>query len=66
MQEGSLVLMKDENAPPLRWKRGRIVSLIPGHDGISRVVRLRTAEGTLTRPLVKLCPLPTSEGPDSS
>ena len=64
VREGSLVLIKDDNLPPLRWKRGRIVQLSPGSDGIARVARVRTAEGMLDRPLVKLCPLPMGQPSD--
>lgn len=55
---GSLVLIK-ESTHPLYWRLGRIIRLHPGSDGVSRVATVKTATGTLTRPAVKLCPLPT-------
>lgn len=57
--EGSLVLLKDEQQPPLRWQLARIVKLHYGNDGVARVVTLKTAPGgTMQRPVVKICPLP--------
>lgn len=46
-----------EDRPPLKWALGRIVSLHPGTDGITRVVTVRTAGGVLKRPVAKLCRL---------
>lgn len=53
-----LVLIHDHSTVPLHWKMGRIVQLHPGSDGQVRVVRVRTSTGDLTRPVVKLYPLP--------
>lgn len=58
VSEGLLVLIKDDQAPPLKWRLGRIIQLHPGPDGISRVATVKTTNGTVQRPLVKLCPLP--------
>ncbi|XP_071634306.1 uncharacterized protein [Temnothorax longispinosus] len=55
---GSLVLIREENASPLQWKRGRVESLHPGRDGVPRVATVRVTGGSIVRPLVKLCPLP--------
>lgn len=55
---GDLVLIKEENIPPLKWKLGRIIELSPGKDGVIRVVSLKTSSGTLVRPVVKICRLP--------
>lgn len=54
---GTMVIIKDDNAPPLQWRLGRIENLHAGPDGQIRVATVRTASGSLTRPLVKLCPL---------
>ncbi|XP_023312160.1 uncharacterized protein LOC108913397 [Anoplophora glabripennis] len=56
---GTLVLIKDNTAPPLKWRLGRIVDLHPGSDGIARVATVRTSQGTFKRPLIKLCALPS-------
>lgn len=58
---GDVVLIKDQNLPPLSWKMGRISELFPGADGIVRVVGLCTPHGYLKRPVNKLCPLPVKE-----
>ncbi|XP_055633970.1 uncharacterized protein LOC129774278 [Toxorhynchites rutilus septentrionalis] len=55
---GQLVVIRDENLPPTRWKMGRIIQLHPGMDGVVRVVTLRTATGLLKRPVEKICLLP--------
>lgn len=42
---GKLVVIKDENSSPTRWKMGRIVAVHPGEDNVVRVVTLKTATG---------------------
>lgn len=59
LEEGGLVLIKDPNLPPLRWRLGRVIQTYPGADGVVRVVKVRTQQGVVTRPSVKLCPLPS-------
>ncbi|XP_063923785.1 uncharacterized protein LOC135137936 [Zophobas morio] len=54
----TLVVIKGDSVAPLQWQLGRIVALHPGKDGIVRVAQVRTTSGLITRPLVKLCPLP--------
>ncbi|XP_073951812.1 uncharacterized protein [Choristoneura fumiferana] len=56
-QLGDLVLMKEENAPPLHWRLGRIAKLFPGSDGIARVADVTTNTGTYRRGVKYLCPL---------
>lgn len=55
---GALVLMRDENLPPLKWRTGRICELHPGSDGLIRVVSLKTSGGIVQRSLPKICVLP--------
>ncbi|RVE44041.1 hypothetical protein evm_011339 [Chilo suppressalis] len=55
---GSLVVIKDTNAPPLRWNLDRVTKVYPGNDGISRVADIRTASGIVRRAFSKICPLP--------
>lgn len=52
-----IVLIKDDNLPPLKWKVGRIVRLYPGTDKISRVADIRTSTGIVRRAYPKICPL---------
>ncbi|CAK1600406.1 unnamed protein product [Parnassius mnemosyne] len=57
----SLVLLKEENSPPLKWKMGRIVAVHPGSDGVSRVADIKTSTGIVRRSFSKICPLPEPE-----
>jgi len=59
LREGSLVLIK-EASHPLHWRLGRILTAHPGSDGVARVATVHTKSGSVTRPAVKLCPLPIS------
>jgi len=54
-----LLIIKDNTSAPLLWKLGRVEELLPGPDGVVRVVKLLTKQGIVTRPVVKLVPLPT-------
>ncbi|KAF6207918.1 hypothetical protein GE061_016367 [Apolygus lucorum] len=58
---GDVVLIMEDNRPPLSWPMGIITDLCPGTDRISRVALVRTSSGELKRPVVKLCPLPRDE-----
>jgi hypothetical protein len=53
-----LVVVKEDNLPPLVWKFGVIEELFPGDDAITRVVMVKTPLSRYKRPLVKLCPIP--------
>lgn len=52
-----MVVVKDNIAPPLQWKLGRVVEVLPGSDGVVRVARVITYGGELVHPVVKLVPL---------
>ncbi|CAG9132520.1 unnamed protein product [Plutella xylostella] len=58
IQQGELVLIKD-NLPPGKWAMGRVTEVHPGRDGYTRVVTLKTQNGTLKRPITQLSPLPS-------
>lgn len=58
LEPGNLVVIKQDNVPPLEWPLARIIHVHPGKDGVVRVVTLRTANGVFKRPAVKVCPLP--------
>ncbi|XP_014298654.1 uncharacterized protein LOC106693840 [Microplitis demolitor] len=64
LKVGSLVLIFEENLPPLKWALGRIVTVHPGQDGIVRVVTLKTKTGEYQRCVKKLCPFPIDEEDD--
>ncbi|XP_047022178.1 uncharacterized protein LOC124637506 isoform X3 [Helicoverpa zea] len=56
---GNLVILKEDNIPPMSWPMARIVKLFPGHDGKIRAVDVRTPNGkTHTRAINKICLLP--------
>ncbi|XP_028040654.1 uncharacterized protein LOC114250816, partial [Bombyx mandarina] len=57
LKPNSLVVIKDNNLPPLKWRLGRVVRTMPGSDGISRVADIRTAAGGVRRTFSKICPL---------
>lgn len=62
LEKDTLVVLKDDHLPPLRWKLGRIVSVYPGKDGVSRVADVKTASGTVRRAFSKICPLFREDG----
>ena len=55
---GEIVVLQEENLPPLSWSLGLIEQLHPGEDGIVRVVSVRTSKGFYKRPISKVCKLP--------
>ncbi|XP_037959196.1 uncharacterized protein LOC119688595 [Teleopsis dalmanni] len=56
--EGALVIIHEDNMPPLRWLMGRIVHCIRGPDNLVRVVDVQTPKGVIRRPIHKLALLP--------
>lgn len=54
LEIGDLVIVKQDNIPPLRWKMARIISVIPGRDGAVRTVKIKTGTGEYLRPITKL------------
>ena len=49
LQEGSVVLVQDDQQPWLRWPLGVITQLFPGPDGVFRTIEVKTASGKLVR-----------------
>ena len=58
IQRGTVVLMKDDHAPPLQWKLGVRENVHYGDDELVRVADVRTQSGVFRRAVHKLCPLP--------
>lgn len=54
---GDLVLLQEDNSPPLQWRMGRVLQLYPGVDGVARVADVATQRGIVRRTLTRLCPL---------
>ncbi|XP_077266386.1 uncharacterized protein LOC143899738 [Temnothorax americanus] len=58
---GQMVILKEDNTPPLSWPLGRIQELHIGGDGIARVATIRTMNGSYKRPITRLCLLPIED-----
>jgi hypothetical protein len=58
---GTMVIIRDDNLPPLLWKVGRVAALHPGSDGIVRVISVKTASGITKRDINRVCVLPIDE-----
>uniref|UniRef100_A0A8D9DY12 Integrase catalytic domain-containing protein n=1 Tax=Cacopsylla melanoneura TaxID=428564 RepID=A0A8D9DY12_9HEMI len=59
LEPGLVVIIKQDNTPPLSWPMGVITEVFPGTDGTVRVASVRTSRGNLKRPVCKLAPLPS-------
>ncbi|XP_062703581.1 uncharacterized protein LOC134286035 [Aedes albopictus] len=55
---GTMVVLKEENLPPLKWQLARVTEVHPGSDGNIRVVTVRTKDGSYQRAISKICVLP--------
>lgn len=55
---GTVVVIKEDNLPPMMWKLGRITELHPGKDGIVRTVTVKNAHSVVKRSLKHVYPLP--------
>jgi Family of unknown function (DUF5641) len=55
---GELVIIRDDGLPYQRSKMGRILNLIAGQDGVTRVADVQTSSGVVRRAMCRLCPLP--------
>lgn len=53
-----LVLIKEENMPPLMWKIGRIIEVHTGQDNLPRSVTIKTNNGNLKRAIQYVAILP--------
>ena len=51
---GDMVVIAEDNQPPLVRKLGRIIESYDGNDEVNRVFKVKTATGYLIRPVVKL------------
>ncbi|KAH1021847.1 hypothetical protein HUJ04_011332 [Dendroctonus ponderosae] len=54
LSPGSLVLIKEDGLPPLKWMMGVVQEVHPGADGVIRTATIKTASSTLKRPVTKL------------
>ena len=60
LQEGDLILLKNDDAPRSHWPLGRILKTFSGSDGRVRMAEVKTPNGILMRPAAKLCLLEAS------
>ncbi|XP_055589611.1 uncharacterized protein LOC129741843 [Uranotaenia lowii] len=58
---GMMVVLKEDNLPPLKWPIARIEAVHPGPDGNVRVVTVRTQSGSYDRAISKICILPIND-----
>jgi len=58
IQIGTVVLIRDDNLPPLQWSIGRVIDTHFGTDDNVRVATVRTSRGEFKRAVRNLCPLP--------
>lgn len=58
IEKDTMVIIKEDNLPPLHWPLGRVILTHPGKDGHVRVVSIKTAKGVIKRPISKICVLP--------
>jgi len=61
LKEGALVILKEDNIPPLQWRLGRVTQILAGDDGVARVAMVKTERGEIKRAVRTLCPLPTDD-----
>ena len=60
LKVGDVVLVGCDNKKRVEWPMGRIISTIPGRDNFIRVVKVKTKNGELTRPVQRVYPLEVS------
>lgn len=58
LKTGTVILIRDDNAPPLQWSIGRVMEVTRGADDQDRVAQVQTSKGTSKRAVRYLCPLP--------
>lgn len=56
--KGALVILKDDNVPPMQWRMGRIIDTHAGKDDQVRVISIKTSHGVIKRAVTKVCILP--------
>ncbi|XP_058977743.1 uncharacterized protein LOC131802172 [Musca domestica] len=57
IQTDDLVVIRQEQLSPTSWKLGRVINVFPGTDGRVRVADVKTENGIVRRPVVKLVAL---------
>ena len=57
IKEGTLVLIREDDVPPMQWPLGRVIQVHPGSDGVIRAATIKTAKGIFDRSVKRLAPL---------
>lgn len=57
IQEGTIVIFREDNVPPMQWPL-RVIKVHPGADGVIRMATVQTAKSILDRGIKRLVPLP--------
>ena len=57
IREGDLVIVVDPLTPRATWPLARVTGVVESADGVVRTVKLRSSEGEMTRPIMKVCVL---------
>ena len=58
---GAMMIVRDDNLPPMKWRIGRIIETYPGRDNVTRVVTVRLANTMMKRPASKIYVLPIEQ-----
>ena len=59
--KGDLVLVKDDELKRSLWDLALVQEILPSNDGKTRAVKIKTKNGEITRPIIKLYPILTAE-----
>ena len=57
IQVGEVLFVVSPDISRGNWPLGRVLEVYPGQDGRVRVAKIEVGQGTLLRPITKLCPL---------
>lgn len=63
IRKGSVVLIREDNTPRMKWPLGLVVNIYPGRDGVVRSVQLKTNRGSVVRSIQRLHELEIYEPP---
>lgn len=55
LHEGDVVLVGTDDTKRLMWNVGRILSFLPGSNGVTHLAKVRTNGGEFLRPVQRLC-----------
>ena len=66
LREGSVVLIREDNVPRMKWVTGVVTKLYPGRDGTVRSAELRTSHGLRTRAIQRLHDLELDRDPPAT